>query len=181
MNKFLKWAAIIIGSLAILLFVAFKFMQSNTKKASPEQTVALKQGGKDVTVFYCRPYKKGREIFGGLVPYGEVWRTGANEATTFTTKNELVIGGKLLPAGEYTLWTIPERDKWTVIFNSKQYGWGVSFDGKASHEADADVLKVEVPTEVLSVPVEQFTISFNEAVPAMELAWDQTKVAVPLK
>ena len=69
MNKFLKWAAIVIGSLAIILFIAFKIMQSNTKKASPEQTVALKQGGKDVTkVFYCRPSKKGREIFGGLVP-----------------------------------------------------------------------------------------------------------------
>ena len=68
MQKFLKWAAIVVGSLAIVLFVAFKFMQSNTKKASPEQTVALKQGGKDVTISYCRPSKKGREIFGGLVP-----------------------------------------------------------------------------------------------------------------
>lgn len=181
MQKFLKWAAIVVGSLAIVLFVAFKFMQSNTKKASPEQTVALKQGEKDVTVHYNSPSKKGREIFGGLVPYSKVWRTGANEATTFTTKNELIIGGKLLPAGEYTLWTIPERDKWTVIFNSKQYSWGVSFGGEASRDAEADVLKVEVPTEVLSVPVEQFTISFNESVPAMELAWDQTKVAVPIK
>lgn len=181
MQKFLKWAAIVVGSLAIILFVAFKFMQSNTKKASPAQTVALKRGEKDVTVSYYRPSKKGREVFGGLVPYGEVWRTGANEATTFTTKNELVIGGKLLPAGEYTLWTIPERDKWTVIFNNEQYTWGTGFDGKASREAETDVLTVEVPTEVLSVPLEQFTISFNESIPAMELAWDQTKVSVPIK
>lgn len=181
MQKFLKWAAIVVGSLAIILFVAFKFMQSNTKKASPEQTVALKQGDKDVTVRYSRPSKKGRPIFGSLVPYGKVWRTGANEATTFTTKNELVIGGKLLPAGEYTLWTIPERDQWTVIFNGQQYGWGISFGGEASREAEADVLKVEVPTEVLGVPVEQFTISFNQSIPAMELAWDQTKVVVPIK
>lgn len=181
MNKFLKWTAIVVGSLALLAFIGFKYMQSSTKKASPEQTVALKQGGKDITVTYSRPSKKGREIFGGLVPYGKIWRTGANEATSFITKNELIIGGKLLPAGEYTLWTIPERDKWTVIFNSKQYGWGVSFDGEASREPEADVLKVEVPVESTGAPVEMFTISFNEAIPAMEMAWEQTKISVPIK
>lgn len=181
MKKFLKWAAVIIGSLAILLFIAFKFLQSNTKKGSPEATVAFVDGGKNVAVTYCRPSKKGREIFGGLVPYGEVWRTGANEATTFTTKNELVIDGKLLPAGEYTLWTIPNVETWTVIFNGKQYSWGVSLDGIASREPEFDVLQVEVPVQTLGAVMEQFTISFNDSIPAMELAWDKTKVAVPLK
>jgi hypothetical protein len=181
MSKILKWTAIVIGVLAIVAFAGFKYMQYDTKKASPEQTVAFRQGEKEVTVYYNRPSKKGREIFGGLIPYGEVWRTGANEATTFTTKNELVIDGKLLPAGEYTLWTIPDRDQWTVIFNSKQYGWGVSMDGKASREPEADVLKVNVPVEQTSAPVEMFTISFNESIPAMEMAWDQTKVSVPIK
>lgn len=181
MNKFLKWAAIIVGSVAILLFAAFKFMQSNTKKASPETTIAYIDGGKDISVTYSRPSKKGREIFGGLVPYGDVWRTGANEATTFTTKTELIIDGKLLPAGEYSLWTIPNADKWTVIFNGKQYSWGVTFGSEASREPESDVLQLEVPVETLPGVMEQFTISFNDSIPAMELAWDKTKVSVPIK
>jgi hypothetical protein len=115
-----------------------------------------------------------------LEPYGKVWRTGANEATTFTTNKDLTIGGKNLPAGKYTLWTIPNKEKWTVIFNSKMYSWGVSFGG-ASREAAADVLQVEVPVETLPAVQEQFLISFDEAVPAMVLAWDMTKITVPLK
>ncbi len=180
MNKFVRWTAIIVGFLAILVFVAFKFMQSNTKKVSPESTVTFIEGGKDIAITYSQPSKKGREIFGGLVPYGEVWRTGANEATTFTTKNELVIDGKLLPAGEYTLWTIPNADKWTVIFNGKQYSWGVSFGSEASREPKFDVLQVDVPVQPLEAVMEQFNISFNDTIPAMELAWDKTKVSVPI-
>jgi hypothetical protein len=88
---------------------------------------------------------------------------------------------KIFPAGKYTLWTIPNKEKWTVIFNSKMYGWGVSMGGVASREASADVLQVEVPVETLPTVQEQFLISFDEAVPAMVLAWDMTKVSVPLK
>ena len=181
MNKYLKWTLIVVGSLALIAFVGFKIMTANTKKASPEQTVTFNEGEKHVEVFYNRPSKKGREIFGGLVPYGQVWRTGANEATTFDTKTELVIDGKFLPAGKYTLWTIPEKDTWTVIFNSKQYGWGINFDGTSTREPEADVLKVEVPTQSTASPIEMFTIYFDESVPAMEMAWDGTKISVPLK
>jgi hypothetical protein len=94
MNKILKWAGIVVGILAVVLFIAFKFLQSNTKKASPEATAEFKKDGTEISVFYCRPSKKGRVIFGGLEPYGKVWRTGANEATTFTTNKDLAIGGK---------------------------------------------------------------------------------------
>ncbi|GHB88025.1 DUF2911 domain-containing protein [Persicitalea jodogahamensis] len=181
MNKYLKWTLIALGGLVVIAFIGFQVMTANTKKASPEQTVSFNEGEKHVEVYYNRPSKKGREIFGGLVPYGEVWRTGANEATTFTTKTELVIDGKMLPAGEYTLWTIPEKDKWTVIFNNKQYSWGVNFDGTPIREAEADVLKVEVPTQVTNSPAEMFTISFDQSIPAMEMAWDMTKVSVPIK
>jgi hypothetical protein len=181
MKKILKWVGIVVGVLAVVLFIAFKFLQANTKKASPEVTVEYKKDGTEISVFYCRPSKKGRTIFGDLVPYGEVWRTGANEATTFTTNKDLTISGKTLPAGKYTLWTIPQKDKWSVIFNSKMYDWGVSFGGVASREAAADVLQVEVPVEALGAVQEQFQISFDAATPAMVLAWDKTKVAVPLK
>jgi hypothetical protein len=181
MNKYLKWTLLVVGGLVLIGFIGFQVMTTNTKKASPEQTVVLDNGGKHIEIYYNRPSKKGRDIFGGLVPYGEVWRTGANEATTFKTKTELIIGGKLLPAGEYTLWTIPERDKWTVVFNTKQYDWGVNWDGTSIHEPEADVLKVEVSPESVSEPVEMFTISFDQSVPAMEMAWDKTKISVPLK
>lgn len=181
MKKILKWVGIVVGVLAVVLLIAFKFLQANTKKASPEATVEYKKDGTEISVFYCQPSKKGRDIFGGLIPYGTVWRTGANEATTFTTNKDLTISGKTLPAGKYTLWTIPQKDKWSVIFNSKMYDWGVSFGGVASREAAADVLQVEVPVEALGAVQEQFQISFDEATPAMVLAWDKTKVAVPLK
>jgi hypothetical protein len=182
MKKALKWVGIVLAVLIVGGFIAFKVMQANTKKHSPEDTVAYTKGDLELSVFYNRPYKKGREIFGGLEPYGEVWRTGANEATTFETNRDLSIGGKTLPAGKYTLWTIPGPDTWTVIFNGKMYGWGVSFGGVASRDPIADVVQVEVPVQKLDSVVEQFTIAFEEQnALALALSWDQTKVAVPMK
>ena len=181
MKKFLKWTAIVVGILVVVLFVAFQILQSTTKKASPEATVDYKKDGLEVSVFYCQPSKKGREIFGGLVPYDKVWRTGANEATTFETNQALTIGGKTLPAGKYTLWTIPGTTEWTVIFNSKMYDWGVSWGAEASREAEADVLEVKVPAETLPSVVEKFTITVEDPTPSLVLAWDKTKVSVPLK
>lgn len=182
MKKFLKWATIVIVVLGVVLFGAYKFMQAQTKKASPETTAIYSENGKELTVFYCAPSKKGREIFGGLVPYGEVWRTGANEATTFTTNKDLQIDGKILPAGKYTLWTIPEKDAWTIIWNDKQYGWGVDFSNKALREPEADALQVKVPVQITDSPVELFTISFEESDNlALVFAWDKTKVAVPIE
>lgn len=169
-----------VGVLALVLFIAFKFLQVNTKKASPGATAEYKKDGAEISVFYCRPSKKGRVIFGGLEPYEKVWRTGANEATTFTTNKDLSIGDKTL-AGKYTLWTVPNKEKWTVIFNSKMYSWGVSFGRVASREVAADVLQIEVPVETLPTVQEQFLISFDETVPAMVVAWDKTKITVPLR
>lgn len=135
-----------------------------------------------MAVFYNRPYKKDRVIFGELVPYGEVWRTGANEATTFTTTKDIQFGGQQLPAGSYTLWTIPGQEEWTVIINSKQYSWGVNFQAQASRDPEADVLQVKVPVQRTETPVEQFTIDFMEEAgnTALVLMWDDTKVSVPL-
>ncbi|GAB3168935.1 DUF2911 domain-containing protein [Telluribacter humicola] len=181
MSKKLKWILGILGILVIVLFAAFKFMQYNTKKASPETTAEYTSNGNKIVVNYSQPSKKGREIFGGLVPYGKVWRTGANEPTTFTTEKELNVGGKTLPAGTYTLWTIPEKDHWTVIFNSKQYDWGINWDGTSTHEPEADVAQIQVPVQTTTAPTESFTISFEETDPAMVLAWDQTRVVVPFR
>lgn len=182
MKKFVKWTLIIVAGLAVILFGLFKFMQYQTKKASPEEVVEYSGNNKKITVVYNRPSKKGRTIFGGLVAYDKVWRTGANEATTFTTEQDLQIDGKSLPSGKYTLWTIPGKDEWTVIFNKKDYGWGVNFDGEASRDPQADVLQVTSSVQNLDKSVELFTISFEESPSLkMSLAWDQTKVSVPIQ
>jgi hypothetical protein len=182
MKKSLKWTAIVVGSLLIVLFAGFKFIQMQTKKASPEVTVEYKKSGKDISVFYCSPSKRGRIIFDSLVPFGKVWRTGANEATTFTTATNLMIGDKALPAGKYTLWTIPGKDEWTIILNGKQYGWGVDFNSVALREADKDVLQVKVPAQTVETPQERFSITFPDSDSLkMVLAWDKTIVAVPIK
>ncbi|MDX2284759.1 MAG: DUF2911 domain-containing protein [Bacteroidia bacterium] len=182
MNKILRWSLIVLGGLVVLLFIAFKVMQSQTKKASPERNVAIAQDSREINVFYNSPSKRGREIFGALVPYGKVWRTGANEATTFTTSAALRIGGKELPAGTYTLWTIPGESSWTVIFNSKSYPWGVNMKSEAAREAEFDVLQAEAPVEPLAEPVEMFDITFdNSSGLAMVMTWDKVRVRLPIE
>ena len=183
MKKFLKWFAIVLGVLIVIAVVGFQFMKYNTKRHSPAATAQYAANGNSITIDYCRPYKKDREIFGGLVPYGEVWRTGANEATTFVTNSDLSIEGKKLPAGEYTLWTVPGEQKWEIIINSGEYGWGVSFEGKASHEAKFDVINATAPVQKTEEQYEQFTINLeegNEHDVELEMKWDQTLVALPI-
>ena len=181
MNKIVKRVLIGVAVLAVLLFIASRVLISQTKKASPEDLVEFVQGDKKVEIFYCQPSKKEREIFGSLVPYGEVWRTGANEATTFEASHDINVGRQKLPAGKYTLWTIPNPDRWTVIFNSKMYGWGVNFSEEALREADHDALSIDVPVQKTSTVTERFTIRVDESPTlGMSLVWDQTMVRVPM-
>ena len=181
MNKTLKRVLIGLGILAVVLFVASRVLFHQTKKASPEDRVELVDGDKRLDVFYCQPSKKGRVIFGDLVPYGEVWRTGANEASTFETSHDLMVGSQSLPAGKYTLWTIPNQERWTVIFNKKMYGWGVNFSAEAQREADQDAVKIDVPVSATNAVTEMFTIALEQSPSlGMTLAWDQTMVRVPL-
>jgi len=134
-------------------------------------------------VFYNRPFKKNREVFGALVPFDQVWRTGANEATTFETNKPLQLNEVTLPAGKYTLWTVPKASTWRVIFNSKQYSWGVNAEMKPMWDPNYDVVNIEVPVEQLDHAVEQFTIAFDNSTDHLFLtmAWDTVKISVPLK
>jgi len=181
MNKVLKWFLIVTAVLLVVMFVGFKYMQSQTKKFSPENNVALRVNDLEMSVFYNQPSKKGREIFGGLVPYGEVWRTGANEASTFTTNKAIKFGGIMVDPGTYTLWTIPGEEKWTVILNKGEYGWGVSMKGVASRVPEKDVAAVIVASERLNSVVEKFTIELKENPMSLDLMWDLTKVSVPIE
>ncbi|MBT8295158.1 MAG: DUF2911 domain-containing protein [Gramella sp.] len=173
-----------IGGIIILLGLVITFIFRYTTKAhSPEDTVVYNKDGLKLEVFYNRPYKKDRLIFGKLVPYNEVWRTGANEATTFETNKDILVDGSLLKAGKYTLWTIPMKNSWKVMFNSQMYPWGINMDKEAYRDPRFDTLVLERPVEETSKSLEQFTIIFEDSgeFVNMILAWDQTRVSIPLK
>jgi len=183
--KILLWVVGgLIGLALLFFFVLGPVLKNNTKKHSPEQQVSYTQGDLSIDLFYCAPSKKDRVVFGDLVPYDEVWRTGANEASTFTTNKDLLVEGQELPAGVYTLWTIPGETQWQVIFNSQMYSWGVRFtDQKPAREPEYDVVNATATvSESISVQ-EQFSINVIDSDPAgsmvLLLAWD--KVVVPLK
>lgn len=173
---------IIAGLLVVVAIVVF-FQRYSTKAHSPEDIVVYQEQSLELEVFYNRPYKKEREIFGGLVPYGEVWRTGANEATTFSTNQDLLVDGSFLPAGKYTLWTIPGPETWKIIFNSKMYPWGIDTDKKAYRNPAHDALVLEVPVIEMEDSLEQFSIFFDRGndIITLNLAWDQTLVTVPIQ
>lgn len=180
MPKFLKWSLIVVASLFVLGYFGFQYMKSRTKKASPQEVNIFTVKDATLTVDYSRPGRKGREIFGELVPFGQVWRTGANEATTIEVDKDIRLGGKPLAAGRYTLWTIPQAKTWTVILNSRMYPWGVTYGGKAQRDPAADVCVVEVPVQHLQEVVEKFTILVEASPQALVLKWDRTLVSVPL-
>ena len=184
MNRFLKW---IIGLLVIALVAVSIYSYKNdglfSKPLSPKKTVRFEVEDIELEVFYNRPSKREREVFGALVPYNKVWRTGANEATTFETNKALKVGQDSLPKGKYTLWTIPNDTTWHVMFNSKQYSWGVDMEMKPMRKPEFDVVSISVPVQKLDTTVEQFTIGFDNSTDNLSLtmAWDNTKVVVPLK
>ncbi len=137
-----------------------------------------KEGEKAVIrVTYSRPQKGGREIFGKLIPYGKIWRTGANEATEIKIYQDIELAGKKVKAGTYSLFTIPGEKEWTIILNSDLDYWGAY-----SYKAENDVVRVTAPESELNNAVENFTIQFNskgEKRGVMRLAWDKTVVDVP--
>ncbi len=180
MPRILKGLLIGAALLGVIGYFGFDHMKAQTKKASPEEVNTFKVDGITIAVDYSRPSKKGRVIFGELVPYGKVWRTGANEATTITIDKDIRVGGKPLKAGTYTLWTIPQADSWRVILNGKMYPWGVNYNGEAQRDPAADVVMVEVPVERLATEVEKFTIEAVELPAALVLKWDRTLVRVPI-
>ena len=182
MKKFLIFSLIGIAVIGALVTALMYVQLKKTKSFSPEDNVTFKQGDLEIKVFYNRPFKKGRVVFGNLVAYDKVWRTGANEATTFETNKDLKIQGKVLKAGKYSLWTIPRQDKWTIIFNEEYGQWGINSQGEANRQPHRDALKFDVMPVRQDQVFEQFTISFEESANEIEmvLAWDTTLIAFPI-
>ena len=171
--------AIACGFVMLLLAVAaspLRAQQDKSQRPSPPATAKCElAGGKTVTVDYSSPRKKGRNVFPDVVKYGEVWRTGANEATTFVTTGDVMVGGTHVPAGSYTLFTIPGKDKWTLIISKKTGEWGTPYPGEKE-----DLARVEMKAGSAGAPVENFTISFEKADSGctLKLAWDTTTASV---
>ncbi|MFD1469559.1 DUF2911 domain-containing protein [Hymenobacter caeli] len=168
-------------ALAALLLVAAaaraqdKMPEDKSKRPSPPATASAVVNGTTVTIDYSRPSLKGRKAFGELEPYGKVWRTGANEATTFTVDKAVKIDGKPLPAGKYGLFTIPTATTWTVVFSKVPNQWGAF-----KYNAADDALRVTVPAKKLAAPVELFEIAVAKT-GTVALKWDTTEVDFTVK
>jgi hypothetical protein len=138
---------------------------------SPTDSVQATVGGAALSVKYSRPAVRGRVIFGGVVPWNQVWRTGANAATIFTTSADLVMGGTTIPAGSYSLWTIPSTTGWKLIVNTNTGQWGTDYDAKY------DQARLDMQVAALDTLVDRFTISVASQGEsgALELAWEKTR------
>lgn len=181
MKKFLIFSAIAVVLIVILWSVVNTVRLKQTKSFSPEEVVTFADGDLKIKVLYNRPYKKGREIFGGLVPYGKVWRTGANEATIFENNKTIILEGKKLVPGKYSFWTVPDSTSWQIIFNSQHGQWGVNSKGEANRDPALDVLSISAQAIIQENEFEQFTIQFEKMGEDAEmvLLWDKTVVAIP--
>jgi hypothetical protein len=160
----------------LILFTTAAFAQMGGGKPSPPASASCDLGGgKTIKTDYSSPRMKGRKIYGGLVPFGEVWRTGANEATTFVTSADVVVGDKTVPAGSYTIFTVPTADKWTLIINKKTGEWGIPY----KYESD-ELARVEMKVSKLPSPVENFTLTYDKAAGGctLRLDWETTRASV---
>lgn len=142
--------------------------------ASPAATIKQRVGLTDIEINYNRPGMKGRTVFGGLVPYGEVWRTGANTATKMTFSTDVKLNGTAVPAGTYELFTIPGRTEWTVILHKNMSQWGAY-----AYDMKNDVARFTAAADTTAQPVETFAFGFNDLHPAsatVNMFWEKTRV-----
>jgi hypothetical protein len=170
----------------VLLTFTLAFAQKppadKSKRPSPPAPTAVCKfpDGKTISTDYSQPVMKGRKIFGGLVPFNEPWRTGANEATTFVSTTDVVIGGTTVPAGNYTLYTLPGEKAWKLILSKKTGQWGIPYPG-----AEMDLGRYEMKTELIEIPIEKFLISYmnkprHEDVCTLRIDWEKTRVYVDI-
>jgi hypothetical protein len=141
----------------------------------PAKTSCRFLDGKTITVHYSSPRMRRRKIFGDLVPFGEVWRVGADDATTFVPTTDVIVGGKNVPAGKYTLFALPTQNKWTLIVSKQTGEWGIPYPG-----AQFDFARMEMKVSKLPSPLENFMISFDQTGTGctMKMDWETTRAAV---
>jgi hypothetical protein len=171
---------------AVLLFVSLvafaqKAAPDKSKRPSPPAPPAVCKfsDGNTITTDYSQPAMKGRKIYGGLVPFNEPWRTGANEATTFVTTTDVTINGTVVPAGNYTLYTLPGEQAWKLIISKKTGQWGIPYpEGQ-------DLGRFDMKTETIEIPMEKLTISYladhqHKDVCTLRIDWEKTRAYVDI-
>lgn len=171
----LKNSVSFIAFLLALCAVSVAQQDKSKRPSPPAQTQCKFSDGKTITVDYSSPRLKGRKVGGEVAPYGQVWRTGANEATTFVPTTNLTADGRDIPAGNYTLFTLPEESKWTLIVNKKTGEWGIPY----KYESD-ELARIPMSVSKTPASVEDFTISFNQGgdTCTMNLSWGDTQASV---
>jgi hypothetical protein len=165
----------------VLFFTSFFSAAQDSVKPRPSPLSIVSARYKDtyLKITYSQPHKRGRSVFGSLVPYGKVWRTGANEATELTSTRDLMINGLVLKAGTYSLFTIPDQDTWTILINQDVGLWG-----SYNYNAKQDVLSFQVPVQALEgVVYEAFTIALEQKNNTADLLlmWDKVKISIPIQ
>jgi Protein of unknown function (DUF2911) len=160
------------------VFIGTACAQDKSSRPSPPAQAKCNLGsGKTVSVDYSSPRAKGRKIYGELVPYGKIWRAGANEATTFVADTDLAVDGTTVPAASYTMFVIPNQDKWTLVISKKTGEWGTAYPGEKE-----DLARVDMKVSKLPSPVENFTIVFEQTGNGcvMHMDWETTRASVDI-
>jgi hypothetical protein len=183
MQKFFVLCSAILLGICALAPRSIGQQDKSQRPSPPAQAEFSFADGKTVSVDYSSPRAKGRKVYGGLVPYGQVWRAGANEATTLTTNTAITVGGKTVPAGTYTLFTIPNQDKWALIISKTTKNdkggplWGTNYAGEAQ-----DLARVDMKVSSLPAPVENFTIAVDKLGngASLRMDWETTRASVEI-
>src|SRR5580693_709152 len=173
------FAVLAVGCLALALMAVLGSAQMDkaSRPSPPASASCDLGGGKSIKTDYSSPRLKGRKMIGGVEPYGKVWRNGANEATTFVTSSDLMVGGSHVPAGSYTIFAIPNKDKWTLIINKKTGEWGIPYKYESN-----ELARVDMKLSTLPSPVENFTIAYDKTARGCTLReeWDTTRASVDI-
>ena len=172
----LKKTAFVILFVCTVCIISSAQEDKSKRPSPPAQARCEFSDGKTITVDYSSPRMRGRKVLGELVPYGKVWRTGANEATTFVTNENLIsVKGTNIPPGSYTIFTVPNSDTWTLIINKHTGQWGIPY----KYESE-ELTRVPMSVTKLSSPVENFTISFDDTggICTMHMGWENTQASL---
>lgn len=170
----MKIQHLLVGALVFMLSTPM-MGQDKSERKSPPATASGTIGAANISINYSQPSMKGREVFGGLVPYEKIWRTGANEATTIETDKEIGVNGGVLPAGKYALFTIPGEKEWTIIFNSETEQWG-----SYNYDDSKDALRVKAKAGA-NEATEKMTFTIDEEKSMIFLDWAETRVVMMIK
>ena len=177
MNKNISMCLGLIVCLASWIVSSACAQDKSSRPSPPAKAECQLDGGKKVVVDYSSPRSKGRKIFGELVPFGEVWRAGANEATKLVSDADLSVGGTTVPAGSYTIFAIPNTGKWTLVISKKTGEWGTAYPG-----AKEDLARIDMKVSKLPSLVENFTIAFDQSGGGctLRMDWETTRASVDI-